>query len=73
MYFFSSINSNHFLCDCLPERVHNWKNKIFYSILVSVKTANFSHYSQLHKLIKFLTNFPNDVKVILSSVKPFRP
>ena len=31
--FFSTINSIHFLCDCLPERVHNWMNKIFYSIL----------------------------------------
>ena len=44
IFFFSTINANHFLCDCLPERVHNWMNKIFYSILffsVAVKVPAY--------------------------------
>ena len=37
-----------------------------------VKTANFCHYSLLHKLINFVsTEFPNNVYVKLSSVKLF--
>ena len=61
--FFSTINANHFLCDYLPEMVHNWMNKIFY-ILYNINAVQ-GKISKRQPLLKDIAFFLNSIIYIM--------